>query len=148
MTRRSPPSSPPPRCGNLSPGQPRTRWWCTGGARSIAPGTSSSRARRGFSSTRWGAASRLDAIARMGFDVVYLPPIHPIGTTARKGRNNVLQPGPGDPGSPWAIGSPDGGHDAIHPELGTFADFDAFVARTRELGMEVALDLALQTSPD
>jgi starch synthase (maltosyl-transferring) len=84
----------------------------------------------------------------MGFDVVYLPPIHPIGTTARKGRNNALHAGPGDPGSPWAIGSPDGGHDSIHPELGTFADFDEFVARTRELGMEVALDLALQTSPD
>jgi starch synthase (maltosyl-transferring) len=94
------------------------------------------------------AMCRLDGIARMGFDVVYLPPIHPIGTTARKGRNNALQAGPGDPGSPWAIGSPDGGHDAIHPELGTFADFDKFVARTRELGMEVALDLALQTSPD
>jgi starch synthase (maltosyl-transferring) len=94
------------------------------------------------------AACRLDGIAGMGFDVVYLPPIHPIGTTARKGRNNALHAGPGDPGSPWAIGSPDGGHDAIHPELGTFADFDAFVARTRELGMEVALDLALQTSPD
>jgi starch synthase (maltosyl-transferring) len=94
------------------------------------------------------AMCRLEPIARMGFDVVYLPPIHPIGTTARKGRNNALHAGPGDPGSPWAIGSPDGGHDAIHPELGTFTDFDAFVARTRELGMEVALDLALQTSPD
>ncbi len=94
------------------------------------------------------AMCRLEPIARMGFDVVYLPPIHPIGTTARKGRNNALRAGAGDPGSPWAIGSPDGGHDAIHPELGTFADFDAFVARTRELGMEVALDLALQTSPD
>ena len=94
------------------------------------------------------AMCRLEPIARMGFDVVYLPPIHPIGTTARKGRNNALHAGPGDPGSPWAIGSPDGGHDAIHRELGTFADFDAFVARTRELGMEVALDLALQTSPD
>ncbi len=94
------------------------------------------------------AARRLDAIARMGFDVVYLPPIHPIGTTARKGRNNVLQPGPGDPGSPWAIGSPDGGHDAIHPDLGSLADFDAFVARARDLGLEVALDFALQTSPD
>jgi starch synthase (maltosyl-transferring) len=94
------------------------------------------------------AMCRLDGIARMGFDVVYLPPVHPIGTTARKGRNNALHAGPGDPGSPWAIGSPAGGHDAIHPELGTFADFDAFVARTRELGMEVAIDLALQTSPD
>ncbi len=94
------------------------------------------------------AAKRLDAIAAMGFDVVYLPPVHPIGTTFRKGRNNTLIPADGDPGSPWAIGSPEGGHDAIHPDLGTFADFDAFVARTRELGMEVALDLALQASPD
>jgi starch synthase (maltosyl-transferring) len=94
------------------------------------------------------AAKRLDAIAAMGFDVVYLPPVHPIGTTFRKGRNNTLNAQPGDPGSPWAIGSPDGGHDAIHPDLGTMADFDAFVGRTRELGMEVALDLALQCSPD
>jgi starch synthase (maltosyl-transferring) len=94
------------------------------------------------------AARRLDAIAGMGFDVVYLPPVHPIGTTFRKGRNNTLQPQPGDPGSPWAIGSPDGGHDAIHPDLGTFPDFGAFVERARELGMEVALDLALQASPD
>ncbi|MBV9094444.1 MAG: DUF3416 domain-containing protein, partial [Streptosporangiaceae bacterium] len=94
------------------------------------------------------AARRLDAIAAMGFDVAYLPPIHPIGTTFRKGRNNTLSPRDGDPGSPWAIGSPDGGHDAIHPDLGTMADFDAFVSRARELGLEVALDLALQTSPD
>ena len=100
------------------------------------------------SGTFRSAAGRLPGIAEMGFDVVYLPPIHPIGTTARKGPNNTLHAGPGDPGSPWAIGSPDGGHDAIHPDLGTLADFDAFVARTRELGMEVALDLALQTSPD
>jgi starch synthase (maltosyl-transferring) len=77
-----------------------------------------------------------------------LPPIHPIGTTFRKGANNTLTPGPGDPGVPWAIGSPDGGHDAVHPDLGTIDDFDAFVARTRELGMEVALDYALQASPD
>ena len=94
------------------------------------------------------AACRLEQIAAMGFDVVYLPPVHPIGTTARKGRNNALVAGPGDPGSPWAIGSPDGGHDAIHPELGTLADFDAFVGRAGQLGLEVALDLALQTSPD
>ena len=100
------------------------------------------------SGTLRAATRRLDGIAAMGFDVVYLPPIHPIGTTARKGRNNTLHAGPGDPGSPWAIGSPDGGHDAIHPDLGTLADFDAFVARTRALGMEVALDFALQTSPD
>jgi starch synthase (maltosyl-transferring) len=94
------------------------------------------------------AARRLDAIADMGFDVVYLPPVHPIGTTARKGRNNVLKAGPDDPGSPWAIGSPDGGHDEIHPDLGTLADFDAFVARANGAGLEVALDLALQASPD
>ncbi len=100
------------------------------------------------SGTLRNAAGRLDDIADMGFDVVYLPPVHPIGSTARKGANNVLVAGPGDPGSPWAIGSPAGGHDSLHPDLGTFADFDSFVARTRELGMEVALDLALQTSPD
>ncbi len=100
------------------------------------------------SGTLRNAAGRLDDIADMGFDVVYLPPVHPIGSTARKGANNVLVAGPGDPGSPWAIGSPAGGHDSLHPDLGTFADFDRFVARTRELGMEVAIDLALQTSPD
>ncbi|HSR83643.1 MAG TPA: alpha-1,4-glucan--maltose-1-phosphate maltosyltransferase [Streptosporangiaceae bacterium] len=94
------------------------------------------------------AAKRLDAIADMGFDVVYLPPIHPIGTTARKGGNNTLTAGPGDPGSPWAIGSPAGGHDAIHPDLGTMEDFDAFVARAGSLGLEVAMDLAMQASPD
>jgi starch synthase (maltosyl-transferring) len=104
--------------------------------------------REPVSGTLRAAARRLEAIAGMGFDVVYLPPIHPIGTTFRKGRNNALQAGPGDPGSPWAIGSPAGGHDAIHPDLGTFADFDAFVATAREVGLEVAMDLALQTSPD
>jgi starch synthase (maltosyl-transferring) len=94
------------------------------------------------------ATRRLDAIAAMGFDVVYLPPVHPIGAAFRKGRNNTLVAQPGDPGSPWAIGAPEGGHDSIHPDLGTFDDFDDFVARTRSLGMEVALDLALQASPD
>jgi starch synthase (maltosyl-transferring) len=94
------------------------------------------------------AMQRLPAVAAMGFDVVYLPPIHPIGKVNRKGPNNTLTPGPDDPGSPWAIGSDEGGHDAIHPELGTEEDFEAFVARTRELGMEVALDLALQCAPD
>ena len=94
------------------------------------------------------AAKRLDAVASMGFDIVYLPPIHPIGEVNRKGPNNTLTPGPDDPGSPWAIGSKDGGHDAIHPDLGTFKDFDAFVARAGELGLEVALDLALQAAPD
>jgi starch synthase (maltosyl-transferring) len=94
------------------------------------------------------AAQRLDAVAEMGFDVVYLPPIHPIGEVNRKGPNNTLTPGPGDPGSPWAIGSRLGGHDAIHPDLGTIEDFDAFVARAGELGLEVAIDFALQCAPD
>lgn len=94
------------------------------------------------------AAKRLDAVAEMGFDVIYMPPIHPIGIQHRKGPNNTLIAGPHDPGSPWAIGAKEGGHDAIHPDLGTFDDFDAFVARASELGLEVALDLALQAAPD
>ncbi len=94
------------------------------------------------------AAKRLDAVAAMGFDVIYLPPIHPIGEVNRKGPNNTLTPGPDDPGSPWAIGSRHGGHDAIHPDLGTFDDFDAFVAHATDVGLEVALDLALQAAPD
>ena len=94
------------------------------------------------------AAERLDAVAAMGFDIIYLPPIHPIGRDNRKGPNNTLTPGPDDTGSPWAIGSEEGGHDAIHPDLGTMKDFDAFVARANELGLEVALDFALQAAPD
>jgi starch synthase (maltosyl-transferring) len=94
------------------------------------------------------AAKRLEGVAAMGFDVIYLPPIHPIGEVNRKGPNNTLTPEPDDTGSPWAIGSKDGGHDAIHPDLGDFDDFDAFVARARDLGLEVALDLALQAAPD
>jgi starch synthase (maltosyl-transferring) len=104
--------------------------------------------REPISGTLRTAARRLEAVAGMGFDVVYLPPVHPIGLTFRKGRNNTLEARPGDPGSPWAIGAAEGGHDAIHPDLGTFADFDAFVARARELSLEVAIDLALQASPD
>jgi starch synthase (maltosyl-transferring) len=104
--------------------------------------------RKPRSGTLKSAAQRLDAIAAMGFDVVYLPPVHPIGTSARKGRNNALVAGADDPGSPWAIGSAEGGHDAVHPDLGTLDDFDAFVARAAEVGLEVAMDLALQTSPD
>ena len=100
------------------------------------------------SGTLASAAEELPRIAEMGFDVVYLTPIHPIGSTHRKGKNNSLTAAPGDPGSPYAIGSPDGGHDAIHPDLGDFDDFDRFVARARSLGLEVALDLALQCSPD
>ncbi|MGH4008392.1 MAG: alpha-1,4-glucan--maltose-1-phosphate maltosyltransferase [Pseudonocardiaceae bacterium] len=94
------------------------------------------------------ATRMLDRIAGMGFDVVYLPPIHPIGEVNRKGANNAPEAGPDDVGSPWAIGSIDGGHDAIDPRLGTFDDFEAFVARAGELGMEVALDYALQCAPD
>ena len=94
------------------------------------------------------AAAELDRIAAMGFDVVYLTPIHPIGTENRKGRNNTLIAEPGDPGSPYAIGAAEGGHDAIHPDLGTFEDFDFFVSQARTRGMEVALDIALQCSPD
>ncbi|MDT0223738.1 maltotransferase domain-containing protein [Gordonia sp. AC31] len=94
------------------------------------------------------AAQDLPRIADMGFDVVYLPPIHPIGEINRKGPNNTLVAGPEDVGSPWAIGSSDGGHDAIHPLLGTEEDFEYFVGRARELGLEVALDLALQCAPD
>ncbi|ANC32986.1 alpha-1,4-glucan--maltose-1-phosphate maltosyltransferase [Isoptericola dokdonensis] len=100
------------------------------------------------SGTFVSAAKRLPAIAAMGFDVVYLTPIHPIGTTFRKGRNNTLDAQPGDPGSPYAIGSPEGGHDAIHPDLGTERGFKAFVAEAHANGLEVALDLALQCSPD
>jgi starch synthase (maltosyl-transferring) len=94
------------------------------------------------------AAERLPAIAEMGFDVVYLPPIHPIGTTFRKGPNNSLSASRRDVGVPWAIGSPEGGHDAVHPDLGTIDDFDAFVRRAAREGLEVALDFALQCSPD
>ncbi|MBV8195078.1 MAG: DUF3416 domain-containing protein, partial [Candidatus Dormibacteraeota bacterium] len=94
------------------------------------------------------AKRRLAAIAGMGFDVVYLPPIHPIGASHRKGRNNTLQTTPSDPGSPWAIGGKDGGHTSVHPDLGTIDDFDDFVAEARGNGLEVALDYALQTSPD
>ncbi|QHN30470.1 DUF3416 domain-containing protein [Gordonia amarae] len=94
------------------------------------------------------AVNDLPRIAGMGFDVVYLPPIHPIGEVNRKGPNNTLIAGPDDVGSPWAIGSADGGHDAIHPKLGTVDDFTYFVSRARELDLEVALDLALQCAPD
>jgi len=94
------------------------------------------------------AAKALPRVARMGFDIVYLPPIHPIGKVHRKGRNNSVTAGPNDVGSPWAIGSDEGGHDAVHPDLGTIDDFDDFVAAARDQGLEVALDLALQCAPD
>ena len=94
------------------------------------------------------AEARLPEIARMGFDVLYLPPIHPIGSTHRKGPNNALEAGPDDPGSPWAIGAETGGHTAVHPDLGTLDDFDHFVGAAVEHGLEIALDLAFQCSPD
>ncbi|KDP90399.1 alpha-1,4-glucan:maltose-1-phosphate maltosyltransferase [Clavibacter cf. michiganensis LMG 26808] len=94
------------------------------------------------------AARRLPAIRDMGFDVVYIPPVHPIGRTNRKGPNNTLTAGEHDPGSPYGIGSEDGGHDSIHPELGTAEDFRAFVQAVADHGMELAIDIALQASPD
>jgi starch synthase (maltosyl-transferring) len=94
------------------------------------------------------AEAQLERAAAMNFDVVYLPPIHPVGRSHRKGRNNSLTAAPGEPGSPWAIGGPEGGHDAINPELGTLEDFDRFVAAAERLGLEVALDFAIQVSPD
>ena len=100
------------------------------------------------SGTFVSAAKRLPAVAAMGFDVLYLPPIHPIGVAHRKGPNNSLTAGPNDPGVPWAIGNADGGHDAINPELGSMKDFENFLAAAKKAGLEIALDLALQTSPD
>jgi starch synthase (maltosyl-transferring) len=93
-------------------------------------------------------AGRLEYVADMGFDVLYLPPISPIGKSFRKGKNNSIEAAPGDEGSPWAIGSDEGGHTAIHPALGTLADFAALIASARELKMEVALDIAFQCAPD
>jgi len=94
------------------------------------------------------AEARLPAVAAMGFDVLYLPPVHPIGITFRKGKNNSLTPSATDPGVPWAIGSKDGGHDAINPALGTIADFESFIKSAKKVGLEIAMDFALQASPD
>jgi starch synthase (maltosyl-transferring) len=102
----------------------------------------------GRSATFADCERRLPEIAGMGFDVLYLVPIHPIGATHRKGRNNALVAGPNDPGSPYAIGSEEGGHRSVHPDLGTLEDFRRFVAACRGHGMEVALDVAIQCSPD
>jgi len=94
------------------------------------------------------AAKRLKAVKDMGFDVLYIPPIHPIGVSHRKGPNNTLTAGPNDPGVPWGIGNSDGGHDAINSALGSMKDFENFVKEAKKLELEIALDLALQTSPD
>ena len=101
-----------------------------------------------LSGTLGDAERELGRIARMGFDVLYLPPIHPIGRVNRKGRNNTLEPSPADPGSPWAIGAAEGGHTTIHPDLGTLEDFRRFVRAAGGQGLEVALDLAFQCAPD
>jgi len=95
-----------------------------------------------------GVTAVLPELAALGFDIVYLPPVHPIGETFRKGRNNTENAKAGDPGSPWAIGANAGGHDALHPDLGTEADFDAMVTAARKAGLEIALDFAIQCSPD
>jgi starch synthase (maltosyl-transferring) len=92
--------------------------------------------------------ARLDYVEQMGFDVLYLPPVHPIGLIARKGRDGAVNPEPGDPGSPWAIGAPAGGHTSLHPDLGTMRDFEDLVADAARRGIDVAIDLAFQASPD
>ncbi len=94
------------------------------------------------------ARSMLEYVAELGFDIVYLPPVHPIGHSHRKGPNNTLHAGPDDPGSPWAIGNAEGGHKAVHPKLGSLEDFRAFCKRADELGLKVAIDIAFQASPD
>src|SRR3989442_1765045 len=92
--------------------------------------------------------ARLPYVAEMGFDVLYLPPIHPIGKTGRKGPNNTIGAAPSDPKSPWAIGGAKGGHKSIHPELGTLADFKRLVQTAKRHGLKMALDIAFQTSPN
>ncbi len=105
-------------------------------------------AEAGRHGTFWDCERWLPYIAGMGFDVVYLPPVHPIGRSFRKGKNNSVEPLPGDVGSPWAIGSVEGGHTSVHPELGTLEDFKHFVSAAGKNGLEVALDIAFQCSPD
>lgn len=124
---------------------PRSEW--TGAEDAGAEGASAG-GRPPAHATLRDCLGRLAYVAEMGFDVLCLPPIHPIGLTHRKGRNDAIEALPGDPGSPWAVGGAAGGHKAVHPELGTLDDFRELVARAKELGLELALDVALQCSPD
>ncbi|HUF33526.1 MAG TPA: alpha-1,4-glucan--maltose-1-phosphate maltosyltransferase [Acidimicrobiales bacterium] len=133
-----------PHAGDLTAAEPISLWVDRERARHSAWYEFFPRSEGGFK----GSLERLDAVAEMGFDVVYFPPIHPIGTTARKGPNNTLAPGPDDVGSPWAIGGPEGGHTSIHPDLGSEEELLAVVEKAKDLGMEIALDYALQCSPD
>ena len=130
----------------------RWAWSSSASGPATAPGTRCSPARPRPSPGDTGRFSDTEAmlpyVASMGFDVLYLPPIHPIGKSFRKGPNNTLNAGPDDPGSPWGIGSEEGGHKAIHPDLGTLEDFDRLVAAAREMGIEIAMDIAFQASPD
>lgn len=125
----------------VDPGRARHSAWYELFPRSASP-------EPGRHGTLRDVEARLDDIAAMGFDVLYLPPVHPIGRTARKGADHVSRAGPGDPGSPWAIGSGEGGHEAVHPELGTVEDLERLVQAAGRRGIDVALDLALQCSPD
>jgi starch synthase (maltosyl-transferring) len=137
-------------------GTEEDRWEVTDLTRPLAIDVDRERARFGswyeLFPRSWGGFAGVERVlpdlAELGFDVVYFPPIHPIGVTNRKGRNNALTAAPGDPGSPWAIGGSEGGHTAIDPALGTLEDLTRLVGRARELGLEIALDFAIQCSPD
>lgn len=130
----------------IEPARARFSAWYEFFPRSLTTATSA-KASRGAGNLRL-ATERLEDVRAMGFDVVYLPPIHPIGRKFRKGKNNALSAETDDVGSPWAIGGAEGGHKAIHPDLGDFSDFDKFVRRARELDIDVAMDIAFQCSPD
>ncbi len=132
-----------PRCPRINVERPRARFsqWYEMFPRSCAK-------KPGQHGTFQDCIDRLPYISEMGFDVLYLPPIHPIGKTNRKGKNNQVTAGPDDPGSPWAIGSEEGGHRSIHPQLGTLEDFKRLISEARKHEIEIALDIAFQCSPD
>ena len=144
LLRRPVPAS-PQATGRTRVAVARPRAACSSWYEMFPRSASPDRSRPG---TLRDVVGRLEYVAGMGFDVLYLPPVHPIGTTARKGRDNAPEAAPGDVGSPWAIGSADGGHTAIAPELGTLDDFDELLAATARHGIELAMDLAFQCSPD